>query len=113
VGFHAALPPSPPPSPLFYKTDDFFDYLTDNVDDDGNVASLQTWFQTLSVGFFALAALQLGRCGVSHKLVQYVKLDASELRAALLLEATESRVRRDDNQTEVGHRAALGGFLAV
>lgn len=84
-----------------FATDEFFDYLNDHVSDDGNVTSLQNWYQTLSVAFFVLAALQLVRCVMSRKVVQYSKLDSKELRAAFLDDAAEARERREENQNEV------------
>ena len=89
------------PAPL-PTTDEFFDYLNDHVSDDGNVTSLQNWYQTLSVAFFVLAALQLFRCVMSRKVIQYSKLDSKELRAAFLDDAAEARERREENQNEVG-----------
>eukprot|EP00614_Pseudopedinella_elastica_P016757 CAMPEP_0172650406 /NCGR_PEP_ID=MMETSP1068-20121228/242278_1 /TAXON_ID=35684 /ORGANISM="Pseudopedinella elastica, Strain CCMP716" /LENGTH=136 /DNA_ID=CAMNT_0013464773 /DNA_START=729 /DNA_END=1139 /DNA_ORIENTATION=- len=94
---------------MFIHRDEYFDYLEDRAgSDETSTESLETWYNVLAAGFFVTALLQIFRCLASRKLLFFVKLDASELRAAFLEDSSEYARRQDDSKQEI--RAKYDGI---
>mmetsp|Transcript_15953 Transcript_15953/g.37025 ORF Transcript_15953/g.37025 Transcript_15953/m.37025 type:complete len:196 (+) Transcript_15953:107-694(+) len=89
---------------MFIHRDEYFDYLEDRAgSDETSTESLETWYNVLAAGFFVTALLQIFRCLASRKLLFFVKLDASELRAAFLEDSSEYARR----QVKPGNRRSI------